>query len=332
MFNTDRWQARKERITSFWIRSLLAVIFLFAFLLAGCRQAPLHKAALSTGCERVVSLSPSITEVLYALDLGPQVAGVTRYCKYPPQARKKPQVGGYIDPDAEALLRLRPDLVVLREEQTQLVHQLRGLGFPLLTVDHRNTEGILKSIDQVGHVCHREKQAQALRQTLSGDIEAVRSRIKTTRQRPSVLVVIDRDVQSEKVHWVFVAGEDGFYDWLVENAGGKNAVPSGKKGFLQISPEGILRMNPDVIIETTASVGPGASASSESDRNREIEKQWGGLSQVSAVKNHRVYHFGQDYMVIPGPRFTKVLRAFAQVIHPELDWKHEPRSASSAAH
>lgn len=311
----------------------LLTLFLGGMMLAsGCVQRTPLNAKLDTACQRVVSLSPSITEVLYALDLGPQIAGVTRYCKYPPAARQKPQVGGYIDPDAEALLRLRPDLVVLREEQTQLIGQLRGLGFRLLTVDHRNTAGILNSLEQVGQVCHRQRQARALRQSLERDIEAVQFRLEKTRKRPTVLVVIDRDVQSAKVHWVFVAGQDGFYDWLVHRAGGQNVVPAGKKGFLQISPEGILRLNPDVIIETTASIGPGFNGSSQTAINQATERQWASLSQVSAVKNHRVYHFNQDYMVIPGPRFPKVLKQFAQAIHPELDWNHELLRSPVAQH
>lgn len=312
------------------LRFLLAVFFLaFLSFFAACKKMPLHHNASPGGCERVVSLSPSITEVLYALDLGPQIAGVTRYCKFPSAARKKPQVGGYIDPDSEALLRLKPDLVVLREEQTRLIQQLRGLGFHLLTVDHRNASGILKSIDQLGRACHREAQAQRLRASLEWDIASVEARIRQTTHRPKVLVVLDRDVQSEKLHWAFVAGEDGFYDWLIEKAGGTRAIPAGQKGFMQVSPEGILRMNPDVIIETTESHGPDAARLPQAQQNALAERQWASLSSVSAVKNHRIYHFSQDYMVIPGPRFPRVLEKFAQAIHPEINWKHEPAAASA---
>ncbi|WP_373531692.1 ABC transporter substrate-binding protein [Vampirovibrio sp.] len=330
MHQTDHQQAIFTRQPWAGWFCLLTLLVLCLIGFSGCGKSALKSARSDTSCERVVSLSPSITEVLYALDLGPQIAGVTRYCKYPPAAVQKPKVGGYVDPDSEALLRLRPDLVALREEQTQLVGQLKGLGFRLLTVDHRNTAGILKSLDQVGLACHRVPQARALRQSLERDIEAVRRRLAATSKRPSVLVVIDRDVHAAKVHWAFVAGQDGFYDWLIHSAGGKNALPAGKKGFLQISPEGILRMNPDVIIETTASIGPGfgtlsqVSQVSQAEKNKAAEAQWASLSEVSAVKNHRVYHFNQDYMVIPGPRFPKVLRQFAQAIHPELDWNHEP--------
>jgi iron complex transport system substrate-binding protein len=311
----------------FKLRALLATLFLIlATTFGGCNQNPTRTAphtALNTACKRIVSLSPSVTEVLYALNLGVQVAGVTRYCKYPKAARAKPQVGGYVDPDTEALLRLKPDLVILRGEQIQLSHQLTALGFLVLPVDHQTVPGILTSIDVVGKTCHREAQARELHQQLQQEIDSIAATLKQASSRPKVLVVLDRNVQSEKLKWAFVAGEDGFYNQLVKMAGGRNVLPSNKKGFLQISAEGILRLNPDVIIETTESLGPAGVSLSQAQQNAMAEAQWRSLSQVAAVKHHRVYHFGQDYMVIPGPRFPRILRQFAEAIHPELHWKHE---------
>lgn len=307
-------------------RALLAILFWALVTLSACVKTSLPSArqtSLNSACQRVVSLSPSITEVLYALDLGDQVAGVTRYCKYPKVAQRKPQVGGYVDPDTEALLRLKPDLVILRGEQIQLSHQLRALGFPLLAVDHQTVPGILASIDAVGQVCRREVQARELHQQLQDQINRIAATLKQASHRPTVLVVLDRNVQSEKLKWAFVAGEDGFYNQLVEKAGGRNVLPSHKKGFLQISAEGILRLNPDVIIETTESLGPAHAPLSQAQQNAMAEAQWQSLPQVAAVKHHRVYHFGQDYMVIPGPRFPQILKRFAEAIHPELHWEHE---------
>ncbi len=321
-----RQQFIRKTSPCFKVRALLAILFLTLVTLSGCVKTLLPSASqtsLNSACQRVVSLSPSITEVLYALDLGDHVAGVTRYCKYPKAAQRKPQVGGYVDPDTEALLRLKPDLVILRGEQIQLSHQLKALGFPLLAVDHQTVPGILASIDAVGQACHRKTQAKQLHQELQQEMDRIASTLKQAATRPTVLVVLDRNVQSEKLKWAFVAGEDGFYNQLVEQAGGRNVLPPHKKGFLQISAEGILRLNPDVIIETTESLGLANTQLTQADQNAMAEAQWRSLPQVSAVKHHRVYHFGQDYMVIPGPRFPQILTQFAQAIHPELHWKHE---------
>lgn len=270
-----------------------------------------------TSCQRVISLSPSITEVLYALQLGKQVVGVTQFCLYPADARKKPKVGGYVDPNMEAMLRLKPDLIVVRKEQTELVQRIRDLRIPVLPVEHRNTEGILDSFQALGQVCHRQELAQATVADLRGRIQAVERKTQHVQYRPTVLVAVDRDTYAKRLRWVYVPGEDGFFDSMIRQAGGRNAAPAGRKGFLQVSSEGIIRMNPDIIIEAL----PYTRAARQNPED--IRKQWNSLPQVAAVQQHRVYLFTDDFMVIPGPRYVQALEKFARVIHPELDWKHD---------
>jgi len=292
--------------------SLLAVLIaMLAVLFSGCRTAPVQKLP-QTSCQRVVSLSPSVTEILYALDMGRQVAGVTRFCKYPADARTKPSVGGYVDPNLEALVRLKPDLVIIRTEQTGLVHQVRALNVPVLTVEHRNMDGILTSFEQIGQVCHREEQAHTYVSGLQARIQAVKKTLGRVHRKPSVLVSLEGDVHTSSIHWVYVAGPGSIYDWVIAQAGGVNAVPPNRTGFVQISSEGILRMNPDVIIELlpySSKIDPAV-----------VRRQWDSLPSVAAVRNKRVYLFSQDYMMIPGPRFVGALEQFARVIHPELGW------------
>lgn len=300
------------------LMALLSTIML-TVALVGCRkQATFPSLATHTRCQRIVSLSPSVTEVLFALNLGKQVVGVTKFCHYPPEAQKKSSVGGYVDPDMEMLLRLKPDLVIVRQEQTALIQDIRNLGIPVLPVDHRDTDGILASFTQIGRVCHRDAQATAMVHRLQAQVDAIQKKTLSARTRPSVLVVVDRDSRADRIRWAYVAGEDGFYDRLIRQAGGKNVLPTGRKGFLQISSEGILRMNPEIIIETLPSIG------GVGDSSGDAWKQWASLPQVAAVKHHRIYLFSQDYMVIPGPRYVQVLEQFAHAIHPELDWKHDP--------
>lgn len=292
--------------------SLLAVLIgMLAVLFTSCRTASVQQLPQSN-CQRVVSLSPSVTEILYTLGMGKQVAGVTRFCKYPADARTKPSVGGYVDPNLEALVRLKPDLVIIRTEQTGLVHQVRALNVPVLTVEHRNMDGILTSFEQIGQVCHRENQANAYVSGLQARIQAVKKTLGQVRQKPSVLVAMEGDVHTRTIHWVYVAGPGSIYDWVINQAGGVNAVPPGRTGFVQISAEGILRMNPDVIIELlpySSKIDPAM-----------VRKQWETLPSVAAVRNHRVILFSHDYMMIPGPRFVGTLEQFARVIHPELRW------------
>src|SRR3954470_481013 len=102
------------------------------------------------GAARVVSLAPSITEVLFELGLGDRVVGVTRYCVFPPEARAKPQIGGYYDPNYEAISAARPDLAVVLPEHAEIRKELEHLGLKVLTVDHTSVQGILASIQLIG--------------------------------------------------------------------------------------------------------------------------------------------------------------------------------------
>jgi len=310
-------QSSTLKLSAGFARLLTSVLLIvLAVGMSGCKTATSSQLPQSQ-CRRVISLSPSITEVLYALQLGNNVVGVTQFCLYPADARRKPKVGGYVDPNMEAMLRLKPDLIVVRKEQTDLVQRVRDLRIPVLPVEHRNTEGILNSFEMLGQVCQRQPQAQSIVSDLRGRIQAIERKTQGVQHKPTVLVAVDRDTYAKKLRWVYVPGEDGFFNSMIRQAGGKNAAPAGRKGFLQVSSEGIIRMNPDIIIEAL----PYTRAARQNPED--IRKQWDSLPQVAAVRNHRVYLFTDDFMVIPGPRYVQALEKFAQVIHPELDWKHD---------
>lgn len=323
--------------------ALMSLLTLLSVLsLSGCHQEWATRNDSNTQaknthtkaqCQRVVSLSPSITEVLYALHLEDRLVGVTRFCHYPAQARQKPKVGGYLDPDLEALLRLKPDTVMVREEQSSLAQKIRSLGITVFPVNHRSTQGILDSFIQIGQLCHTEALANASVQGLKTHVQTIQHKTANAKTRPRVLLVVDRDIQSDTIRWVYAAGTDGFYNHLIAMAGGVNVFSPAQKGFLQISAESILRLNPDVIIEilpvldrVSNSALSNADAPNEKTTIRQAEtitwRSWQKLSRLKALQNHRIYLLSQDYMNIPGPRFWQALEQFAQVIHPELHWSN----------
>jgi len=298
--------------------SRIALGGLLAFCLSGCQQhtpAPEAGVSSSPSCERLVSFSPSITEIVYALGLENNLVGVTRFCKFPPAAQEKTSVGGYLDPNIEAVIRLRPTLVLLREEQTDIRGRLANFGRPTLTLEHRNVAGILQSFRKIGQTCHREQRAEQEVADLERQIAEVHQKIRSSKTRPRVLVVVDRDIRYNTVKNVYVPARDGFYDWLITQAGAKNAMQGQNSGFSEVSSEGILRLNPDVIIE----IMPALAGSKLTQA--EIQRAWSGMPSLTVVKTHRLYLFTDDYMSIPGPRFVKTLRQFAETLHPELDWK-----------
>ena len=263
---------------------------------------------------RIVSTVPSLTETLYALGLGDRVVGVSSYCDYPPRVVDKPKVGGYHNTNYEAIVGLRPDLVVLLAGDDQSRRAFDILGLRTLVVSHNSVEGILESFGQIGR--HGLVEDRAAR--ITTDIEARMERIRQKTAgltRPRVLFVIMRTVGHGKLEDVCVAGADGFYDKIVVLAGGQSAYPSATARFPVVSTEGLLWMNPQVIVDITARLlKDGQSGAAPL-------ADWQQLDRVEAVRNGRVHAIKQDYASRPGPRFILLVEDLAKLIHPEIDWE-----------
>ncbi|HLA39867.1 MAG TPA: helical backbone metal receptor [Candidatus Glassbacteria bacterium] len=265
----------------------------------------------SDGRLRIVSLAPSITEVLFAIEAGDLVAGVTRYCDYPPEARFKPQIGGYLDPNYEAVVALRVNLAIMLAEQASAAGKmLYELGIDTLVVDQRNLNGIMKSIRRIGEACGRQAQARRLVAGLEGRMERIR-RLVAGRERPGVLVVLGRNLTGGDLRGTYIAGNDGFYNDLVELAGGTNSYTGRTIAFPSVSAEGLHQLDPQVIIEVIPNLGETGI-----DPQRFVET-WEFAKSVDAVKNGRVHVFVEDWAVRPGPRFILLAEKMARVIHPE---------------
>ncbi len=281
----------------------------------GSAAAPPPEAAVGgpAPCQRIVSLAPSNTETLYALGLGDQVVGVTRYCSYPPEVIDKAQVGGYTTPNYEAILALEPDRVVVLPEHEQTVRYLDDLGLDRLIVDHRTLPGILESIEIIGEACDRSAQAAQLRDELQGRIDRVQARTADL-PRPHVMVSIGRH-GGGTLERVTIAGREGFYDALIELAGGTNVYRGEAVRFPVVSAEGIRRMDPEVIIDLAPDLDlqPG--------EEQRIQREWDVVGDARAIRDGRVHVFTDGYIVVPGPRTVLLLEQMARVIHPELSWE-----------
>src|SRR5688500_12074017 len=196
---------------------------------------------------RIISLAPSTTETLFALGLGDRVVGVTRYCEFPPEARSKPSIGGYYDPNYEAVVDARPDLIITLPEHVEVRRELQKLGLAFLTVDHRKVPGILESVETLGAACGVPEKAAALRADLAARIRELAART-AGRPCPRVLGSIGRMAGDESMTRITACGRGGFYDELIGLAGGVNAFER-EVSFPAISPEGLLAARPDVIID-----------------------------------------------------------------------------------
>ena len=272
------------------------------------------EAAAGEHYRRIVSLAPSITETLFALALGDRVVGVTRYCDYPPEALSKEKVGGYYDPNYEAVVALEPDLVIMLPEHEVPKEYLTRLGLRVLAVSQESIPGILDSIRAIGKLCRAEREAREVVAGIEGRMAEIRNRTEGL-PRPRVMLCVDRSMGSGAIQGVYIAGGNGFYDEMITMAGGVNAYDGQSLKFPVVSAEGMLRLNPQVIIDMVPHLeGKGWN-------EEDLLREWQSVARVDAVKNGRVYVFAQDYAVIPGPRFILILESMARAIHPEIEWE-----------
>ncbi len=303
-------------ITAILLAAITIIAQLCTFTNRGSTDSATNTAAdkLVPGkYERIVSLAPNITETLFTLGLGNRLVGVSRFCKYPPEAQDIHNVGGFIDPNYEAIVRLKPDLVILLPEHENIRRYLDELGLETAVVHNRLVREILDTITAIGELCSVPDRAQVLVDGIETRMNRIREKTSNSH-RPRVMISLGRTFGSTSVSDVSIAGKNTFYNELIAYAGGVNVYQKNDIPFPVLSKESILYLNPEYIIEMIPST---SEIKVDADT---IVKEWDSIPNVDAVKHNRVYAFEQDYAVIPGPRFILFLEDLARTLHHELDW------------
>ncbi len=260
-----------------------------------------------TAPARIVSLIPAVTEMLFAIGAGPQVAAVSSFDTYPPDVKKLPRVGALIDPDVERILSLHPDLVIVFATQTTLLEQLARAKIPVYVYRHKGLPDVLTTIRDIGSHVGRAQAAADLARTLEMRIGAVRTRV-AGRSRPRTLIVFDREKLA--LRGIYASGGVGFIHDMVDAAGGDNVFADVIQQAVQATTELILARRPEVILELRANPLEAAT------RAKEIGV-WNALSSVPAVRTSRVYFLDQQKTVVPGPRIAEAVELIARTLHPE---------------
>jgi iron complex transport system substrate-binding protein len=259
---------------------------------------------------RLVSTAPGVTEILYALGLGPKVVGVTTFCRYPPGAESKPKIGTFVQPDFERILAQRPDLVFIIRNPVDLGAKLRRVGLQVEELELDTVAEILASIRKAGRAAGAAEEGERLARRLAAEIEELR---KATAGRPpvSALFIIDRTPGT--LQGMFAAGHGSYLDELLIAAGGRNAAPAGGGTFPKISLEQVLAADPDVIFDMGDYMN-GRPATPET-RRRKLEL-WANFPDLRAVRHQRVYDVTSNQFVAPGPRLAEAARALHRMLHP----------------
>ena len=256
--------------------------------------------------QRIVSLAPSNTEILFAIGAGDQVVGRDQLSDFPEEAQAVTDIGStYGDLNTELIVSLNPDLVLAAEVNTpEQVQQLEDLGLTVYYLKNPLTlEEMYGNLEIAAQLTGHEEEAAALIESLQARVAAVDGKIAPLSSRPGVFYELDATDPAKP----FTAGKGTFIDQLIERAGGFN-IASDLEDYPQMSLEQVVAADPAFIILGDARYG----VTPESIAQRP------GWENLSAVKNGQVFPFNDDLVSRPGPRLVDALEEFAKLLRPEL--------------
>lgn len=268
-----------------------------------------RKISLAQTPTRIVSLAPSITEILYAIGLGEQIVGVTQFCDYPPEAKAKPKVG-YSHPNIESIVALQPDLVLAPREflRADILGKLEQLKIPVFILDAKTFEDVLSHIQTLGRMLEHSAAADELATGMRQRLAEIRARTERL-PRPRLLYVLNSQP-------LITVGPGSFIHQLIELAGGTNVARRARTPYPRLNMEEVLKEDPELIVFPIGTVEgiPGSE-----------QQLWERWATISAVKRGRFHHIPSDLLNRPGPRIVQGLEMLAKIIHPEVfEHRHAP--------
>jgi iron complex transport system substrate-binding protein len=254
--------------------------------------------------ERIVSLAPSNTEILFALGLEDKIVGVTDYCDYPEAAKNKEKIGGFSEPNIEKIVSVKPDLVVATNMHQKSVEELVKLNIPSVVLDPKDFDEVFASIEIIGKATGQHDEALTLIKNLKARMKNVEDAVAKVKidKRPKVYYEI----------WpspITTSGPGTFVDDIIQRAGGENIAKDAQKAYPQYSQEMIVAKNPDFIIFSHH----GSSNQSVEDV---ITRQ--GWENINAIKNKKVFYLDENLVQRATPRLVDGLEKFVEILHPEL--------------
>ncbi len=292
-----------------WCWLVLAVVCWVAvgFGAFGGRQSrDGNESASPVRAERIVSMAPSLTEILFALGLNEEIVGVTLFADYPPAAKEKAKVGTFWKPDVEAVVAARPDLVMTLGfgQHKILADRLERIGYNSLAVDIEKVSDLFRAIVEIGDASGRQSQADELVAGIKEKLETL-AHLVTDQAKVRVLWVVQREP-------LRVAGRDTFVNEMIELAGGENAIGPTVHKYPPIGAEQVVASRAEVIIEP-------AMGFEDLDAQRGLAlRHWGRFPNLPAAANGRIYVIPGDTVSRLGPRLYEGTETIARCLRPQL--------------
>ena len=253
--------------------------------------------------KRIVSLAPSITEILFALGLDEQVAAITNFCDYPEAVLNKPRIGGFVNPDIEKIVSLKPDLIIgIRDgNRMDTVDRLNDFGLPAYLIDPKGFDGVMQTIKNIGDVVGREKESRKM----------VKEMVKKTEN----IITLTQPLSRPKVFFqlgdapMVTVGKGTLANDLIRLAGGRSISENEPASYPVYSIETVLLKAPEIIIMT----------SMDSKKNSpQLIKKWESWKSIPAVRMSMIYVIDSNLVDRPTPRIVEGLEALVRIIHPEV--------------
>jgi ABC-type Fe3+-hydroxamate transport system substrate-binding protein len=254
--------------------------------------------------QRIVSVAPSITEILFALGAGNQIVGVTTYCNYPEAAKAKPKVGGYTTPSLEAILALRPDQVIMMKNRPDIGQKLRQTGIDVLELQPENLAGVYNAIQMISERIGVPERGRTLIQSIRKDLQDVAE--KTNGPKAKVLFIVGRTPGT--VSGLIGVGRGSYISELMGLAGAENILADAAVPYPQINMEEVIRKNPDIIIDM------GHNEMVTESQKQAVKQLWKKYRFLRAVQRDAVFPISADYFVTPGPRVVQAVRDIRKMV------------------
>ncbi len=280
-----------------------------AIVLAVAGRPSAQRGTATSAPQRIISLVPATTEMLFGMGAGSRLIGVGSYDRFPPEVDKLPRLGGLLDPNIEQLIALRPDLVIVYDTQTDLRQRLERAHIPMWGYRLTVLADVTTTVRALGERVGLSTQAGTLAGNIDTELRAIQARV-AGKPRPRTLLLFGREPGS--LRGINASGGYGFLHDLVELAGGSDVLSDLKQAAVPMSSEMVLTRAPEVIIELH--YGGEAWPQSRLDAERRV---WSALPSVPAVRNGRVSLLTGDEFVVPGPRVVQAAEQLARALHPD---------------
>lgn len=289
-------------------RNIAHVSIIWVMAASACEKQPAREVTTRPVARRIISISPNSTEIIASLGAADRLVAVSNFCVWPDSIKDLPRIGGLFDVNLEAMLTLRPDLVVLRGRQKAVEDLCAANGITLFEDKTETLEDIYKTLGELGDLLDAREKAIEVEREMRDRLDRI-ARAVAGRTRPRVLITIARNTDS--ISSVMTGARGTFVDDMIRAAGGENVFADSAIAYPTISPEAILVAQPDVIIE----------AMPELELTKELERkllaQWQAFGGIPAAKNNRVHILCDENATIPSPRIVDVIARLARLLHPE---------------